>query len=88
MSDYYEEPIIGDEPIRSENWLTLRHAEIREVVHGSNIRFRVQIWDEGREPFITQWFNDPRPAQDFLDRVKDENERYHNFRLGGNEDVA
>lgn len=67
-----------------KDWFVRRHAVLDEVeeetVDGIRIRFRVKIWDDGRDPFITQWFNDSTPAEDFMDRVKMENERYHNIR--------
>jgi hypothetical protein len=86
MSDYHEEPIETPEPLREEEWLVKRHGDVKEVSLGDNLRYRTRIWDEGRDPFVTKWFNDPKPAMDLLDNIKNENERHHDARLGGNED--
>lgn len=76
--------------LEEHGWYVRRHAIMDEVeeetADGVRIRFRVKIWDDGRDPFITQWFNDPTPARDFMDRVKYENERYHNIREGVDSD--
>ena len=63
--------------IREDEWNVKRLGRLEEVVlEGGSIRFRVKIWDAGREAFITQWFNDVVPAADFLERVKEENQSW------------
>lgn len=79
MSDYFEEPRIGG-VVASSKWYVERHGEIREVEQGDKIRFRVQIWDSGREPFVTQWFNDITPARGFLEKLQEDNESHHKIR--------
>jgi hypothetical protein len=63
------------ELVRTQKWYVLRTGTL-EVVNftSGSVRFCVKISDVGREPFITQWFNDIVPASDFLDRVMGENE--------------
>lgn len=57
--------------LTSDSWTVQRHGHVKEVVLENNaIRYHVQIWDEDRKPFISQWFNDPAPAADFLEKVK------------------
>ena len=54
-------------------WQVTRHASLREVVQLSgHIRYKVSVWDEGRPPFLIQWFNDPGPAADFIDKLQDQ----------------
>jgi hypothetical protein len=70
--------------LQEADWYTLRHSRVEEVevevLEGSNIRYRVVVWDEGREPFIRTFFNDPTPALDFAEKVKAENESHHSVR--------
>ncbi len=48
-----------------------RTARIEEeVLSNGSIRFRVQVSDEGRRPFISRWFNDPVPASDFVEKMQ------------------
>ncbi len=71
--------------IISASWLVKRKGIIEEMPDPANstiIKWRVRVWDEGREPFITQWFNDPTPAEDFLERVIEEAVRYGGQDLG------
>lgn len=64
-----------EEVIKDDSWLIRRYARVTEVeLVTGQVRFRVQVWDEGRTPFITQWFNDIAPAADFLDHLKDQAE--------------
>jgi len=69
--------------IHEEVWLVKRVGRLDEVVEPvtNRIRFRVKVWDEGRDAFVTQTFNDQVPAEDFLERLKLDGERYHNFRI-------
>jgi hypothetical protein len=65
------------EVIREEEWFILRRAVVEEVEvpiqsGGAAIRYRVEVWDPPREPFIRQMFNDPVAASDFLDNLKDQ----------------
>jgi hypothetical protein len=62
--------------LRHRQWNVLRVGRLDEVVVDGAIRFRVKIWDAGRDAFITQWFNDLAPAEDFLSRVEEENMMY------------
>ena len=63
--------------IREDSWNVLRIGRLEEVtLVGGSVRFRVKIWDAGRDSFITQWFNDIAPAADFLDRVRIENQSW------------
>lgn len=56
--------------LRQEKWKIERHGQLDEVeMANGSLRFRVTVWDAGREPFIVQWFNDPVPAADFLERL-------------------
>ena len=56
---------------KEEKWMVERTARIDELVmDNGTIRFRVQISDEGRPPFISRWFNDPVPASDFVERMR------------------
>jgi hypothetical protein len=59
--------------IVARGWTVERHAVIDEVqLKNGVLRFRVRVADSGREPFLTRWFNDPRPAEDFLARLVNE----------------
>lgn len=61
-------------PLREESWKVLRTGRVEEVHHGDGrITYRTQIWDVGREPFITVTFNDEGPANSFLERIMLEN---------------
>lgn len=56
--------------IRSDDWFVRRHGIVEEViVVGGALRFRVTVWDDGRAPFLVQWFNDVAPAVDFLEKL-------------------
>lgn len=53
------------------SWPVQRFGHVKEVVlDNGSIRYHVEVWDEGRKPFLSRWFNDPVPATDFLERVK------------------
>jgi hypothetical protein len=69
--------------IHEEVWLVKRVGRLDEVVNREtgSIRYRVKIWDEGRDAFVTQNFNDQVPAEDFLEGLKEDGERHHKFRL-------
>lgn len=56
--------------VEGKDWLVRRFGVIEEVNLQGAIRFRVTVWDEGRNPFLVQWFNDVGPASDFLGRLK------------------
>lgn len=71
--------------LTTSSWYSLRQGKIEEVsieyadgTYGT--RYRVLIWDEGREPFLKLFFNDPVPAMDFLEKIKADNESFHNIR--------
>jgi hypothetical protein len=53
-------------------WRVQRFASLHEVVNlaSGKIRYKVTVWDEGRPPFLVQWFNDPTPASDFIDQLR------------------
>ena len=53
-----------------ESWKVERHASIDEVLVNGEIRFHVKVWDEGREPFLTRWFNEEDRAASFVDKLK------------------
>lgn len=56
--------------MKKESWKIQRFGHLDEVeMSNGSMRFRVTVWDEGRDPFIVQWFNDPTPAADFLERL-------------------
>lgn len=58
--------------LREETWQVTRIGVLEEVeLDNGGIRFRVQIRDENRLPFMSKWFNDPVPASDFLERFRD-----------------
>lgn len=57
--------------IHSDEWTVQRHGKIYEVqMEDGSIRYNVIIQDEGRSPFLRQWFNDRVPAQQFFDRIR------------------
>ena len=57
--------------LKEETWSVARTAIMEEVeLDNGAVRFRVQIADEGRPPFISRWFNDPVPAADFIEKVQ------------------
>ena len=63
--------------LRQESWKVLREGKVDQVeFENGRIQFRVKVWDAGRDSFITQWFNDILPAEDFMDRVIAENESH------------
>lgn len=56
--------------VANESWFVQRHGLVEEMVlEGGVLRFRVTVWDDGRAPFLVQWFNDVTPAVDFLDKL-------------------
>lgn len=64
--------------IKHEAWVVKREGIVEEVNLGGSLRFRVTVWDEGRNPFLIQWFNDVAPAVDFLEKlVRDGAGRVH-----------
>jgi len=64
----------GTASLREESWKVKRWGKLEEVTYDDGrVVYRVKIWDDGREPFTTQTFNDITPAYDFLDRVIEEN---------------
>lgn len=77
--------VVVKEVVQEQSWYSLRHSRVEEVevevADGSKpIRYRVIVWDEGREPFVRTFFNDPVPALDFAERIKGENEKHHEIR--------
>jgi len=67
----------GISQIKKEEWDVRRIAVLDEVVQvNGQIRFRVQVNDAGRTPFLSKWFNDPVPAMDFIERMKSEGELF------------
>lgn len=63
----------------TEQWLVLRTGRLEEVVQDTGrIVYRVKVWDDEREAFITQTFNDEGVARSFLERLKAENTSYVN----------
>jgi hypothetical protein len=58
--------------VHHEKWIVHREGIVEEVELNGSIRFRVTVWDEGRPPFLFQWFNDVGPAADFLDKMVDD----------------
>lgn len=63
--------------LRQDSWKVVREGRVDQVEFlTGRTQFRVKIWDAGRDSFITQWFNDIVPANDFLDRVMAENESH------------
>ena len=64
--------------LAKEGWHVQRFGRIEEIHYDSGrIIYRVKIWDAGREPFVTETFNDEGPAYNFLERVRDENLAAH-----------
>jgi hypothetical protein len=54
-----------------KEWDVKRHGLIEEVVDDDDeISWRVTVWDEDREPFITRHFSTRAAAHHFLDRVR------------------
>jgi hypothetical protein len=74
--------------IHEEVWLVKRTGRLDEVVNPDTgtVRYRIKVWDEGRDAFVTQTFNDQVPAEDFLERLRMDGERYHNFRFNKEEE--
>ena len=57
-------------------WLVKRHASVTQIVHeDGRVRFRIQLWDAGRSPFLERYFNDQIPAVDFVVKMQEEAER-------------
>ena len=69
--------------VHEEVWLVKRVGRLDEVVNPATgrITYRVKVWDEGRDAFVTQSFNDQVPAEDFLESMKLQGERFHTHRL-------
>lgn len=67
-------------PVGEEaKWLIERHGQVDQMhlrmPDGTlEIQFRVQIWDPGREAFITRWFGDAEPAQGLLEKIRENSE--------------
>jgi hypothetical protein len=60
--------------LHQESWKVLRTGRVDEISHeDGRITYRTKIWDEGRDAFVTQTFNDEGVALSFLERVRDEN---------------
>lgn len=55
--------------IEHKSWTVRRSGIVEEVILSGSLRFRVTVWDEGRNPFLIQWFNDVAPAMDFLEKL-------------------
>lgn len=61
--------------LRQDDWLVQRHGKVEEVHQADGrIIYRVKVWDDGRDPFITNTFNDEVPALSFLERVRTDGE--------------
>ncbi len=62
--------------IVERQWLVKRYGSVKEVLHdGNRLKYKVEIWDEGRNPFLVRWFNDPVAAADFVENLADPRER-------------
>ncbi len=47
-----------------------RRGKVDEVLmEDGSYRYNVVVQDEGRPPFVRQWFNDETPAQKFLEKI-------------------
>jgi hypothetical protein len=52
------------------DWNVPRHGTVTEFRRADDeLRYKVEIWDEGRSPFLVRWFNDPTSAADFVERL-------------------
>lgn len=59
--------------LQSLDWLVKRHGHVVEVEgDDGRIQYVVEVWDEDREPFLRQRFNDPVPASRFLERLQEQ----------------
>lgn len=57
--------------IIDESWVVNRYARIEEVLmDDETFRYHLTVMDEGRPPFIDQWFSNEAKAQNFLDKVR------------------
>lgn len=71
--------VVVKEVVAEEKWLVVRKARVEEVEvelqgGGKAVRYRLVVWDEPREPFVTTFFNDPVPALDLMERIQGENQ--------------
>jgi hypothetical protein len=65
-------------PLKSDTWQVTRIASLDEVqMDNGGIRYRVQVADLGRRPFLSRWFNDIVPASDFLEKLKGGDNQNH-----------
>lgn len=62
----------GKEILTESTWMVARTGMIQEYhFWNGEIKWRVTVWDEGRKPFISKWFNSPSSAADFLEKVRE-----------------
>jgi hypothetical protein len=68
------DPIEGEvlDTIVEKQWFVKRFGSVKEVqTEGNRLKYKVEVWDEGRNPFLIRWFNDPVAAADFLENLAD-----------------
>lgn len=54
----------------SKHQIVVRFYQVDEVTKpDGKIVYHVQVWDEGRKPFLSKWWNDPTPAMDFVESL-------------------
>jgi hypothetical protein len=52
-------------------WMVRRYVRLEEVLmDDDSYRFHLTVRDEGRPPFIDQWFSSEEKANNFLDKVR------------------
>lgn len=62
-----------ERPVRQATWTLRRTARIVEVIDkDENVKWRVEVADENRDPFIVQYFGRPDKAENFFERLRDE----------------
>jgi len=56
--------------IFQRDWKVPRHGTVREYRRvDDELRYKAEIWDEGRSPFLVRWFSDPVAAADFIEKL-------------------
>lgn len=65
--------IVEERLIARDDWKVKRIGTVSEVVMANGqVKWRVQLRDDGRPAFIDQYFDRPDRAQDFFDRLQKE----------------
>ena len=62
---------MSSKEIYSIEWAVERHGVVDEITEDDGaIKWRVEVWDGTRAPFLTRYFNTREAASHFMEKIK------------------